>query len=162
MEKQEEFLRESNKIEREYSEQAFDDAKDSWEYAVHKKKISMTQILEIHRRLMQNLNPNIAGKIREVDVYVGIRKCLEPHHIKKALKFLLNIKPSTEEGIREWHIEFEKIHPFVDGNGRTGRILMNFQRLKLGLPLLIIHEGKEQFEYYNWFKDGGSFFSSQP
>ncbi len=156
-----EFLRESNAIEREYSKEALEDAKNSWEYAKNKRQISMTQILDIHRRLMQNLNSKIAGKIREVDVYVGNRKCLEPHYIKKTLKYLLTIKPSTEEGIKEWHIQFEECHPFEDGNGRVGRILMNFQRLKIGLPLLIIHEGKEQREYYNWFKQKGGLNSSQ-
>ena len=57
-----------------------------------------------------------------------------------------------EETIEQDHIWFEKIHPFEDGNGRTGRILMNIQRLNAGLPLLIIHEGKEQMEYYKWFQ----------
>ena len=147
-----EFLKESNAIEREYSEQALEDSRDAWEYAKNKKKISITQILDIHRRLMKNINPIIAGKIRNVPVYVGNRECLEFWNINKTLKYLITIKPSTEEGIRDWHIEFEKCHPFIDGNGRTGRILMNFQRLKIGLPILIIHEGKEQQEYYKWFK----------
>ena len=54
--------------------------------------------------------------------------------------------------IKRWHIQFEHIHPFEDGNGRVGRILMNFQLVKKGLPILVIHEGKEQREYYKWFK----------
>jgi len=162
MEKQEiEFLEESNAIEREYSREALRDSINAWEYAKNKKKISMTQILNIHRRLMENINPRIAGKIRDVDVYVGNRICLEPHKIRGMLEYLITIKPSTEEGIRDWHIEFEKVHPFKDGNGRTGRILMNFQRLKIGLPLLIIHRDEEQFEYYGWFKQKGGFNSSQ-
>jgi len=49
------------------------------------------------------------------------------------------------------HIEFENIHPFEDGNGRVGRILMNIQCLNAGLPLLVIHTGKEQQKYYTWF-----------
>jgi len=37
------------------------------------------------------------------------------------------------------------------GNGRVGRILYNIHRLLLGLPIHVIHEGKEQKEYYTWF-----------
>jgi len=70
--------------------------------------------------------------------------------IKRAMENLLDAK--DELSPEEFYIEFEEIHPFEDGNGRTGRILMNLQRIKLGLSLLIIHEGKEQMEYYKWFK----------
>jgi len=58
----------------------------------------------------------------------------------------------TDETIKKAHIAFEKIHPFEDGNGRVGRIILNFQRVKAGLPILVIHTGKEQQEYYKWFK----------
>jgi len=51
---------------------------------------------------------------------------------------------------KSMHIQFEKIHPFIDGNGRIGRILMNWHRLKLGLPIKIIIE-TEKYNYYKWF-----------
>ena len=163
------FLRESNAIEGEYSSEALTDSMTAWEYA-KKKDISIKAILYIHRILMRHLNPRIAGKIRDVDVWVGGRKGYNPKIIKDELNILCeksnNLRLVTgnslstekrerdykELWIKNWHIEFEKIHPFEDGNGRTGRILMNLQRLKLGLPLLIIHEGKEQIGYYRWFK----------
>lgn len=53
--------------------------------------------------------------------------------------------------MKNHHVEYEIIHPFVDGNGRTGRMFMNWERLKGGLPILVIHEGEEQQEYYKWF-----------
>ena len=49
------------------------------------------------------------------------------------------------------HVMFEKTHPFIDFNGRTGRILWNIHRHLLGLPIKIIHEGEEQMEYYKLF-----------
>lgn len=49
------------------------------------------------------------------------------------------------------HVEFEDLHPFPDGNGRTGRILYNWHRIQLGLPVHVIHEGDEQYDYYQWF-----------
>ena len=56
-----------------------------------------------------------------------------------------------EEAIRQGHIDFETIHPFEDGNGRTGRMLMSWQRKKAGLEPLLIR-ASERWEYYQWFK----------
>ncbi len=152
-----EFLSESNKIEREYSKEALEDSKDAWRFAFkHKHMINMGFIKIVHQELMKNLDPTIAGNIRECKVWVGNRECLDYKKIDKALsnwiKTYSKLKKSTE--IKEAHIKFEEIHPFEDGNGRTGRILMNIQRLNAGLPLLIIHEGEEQMEYYKWFTLG--------
>ncbi|MEK6878353.1 MAG: DNA phosphorothioation-dependent restriction protein DptG [Nanoarchaeota archaeon] len=162
-----EFLTESNAIESEYSKEALDDALQAWKTAIiANEPISVDLILAIHRRLMNRLNPKIAGKIRKVDVWVGGKKGMNPELIKDELKELceiwetyFNIKETVEETgykkeevIKDSHIHFEKIHPFLDGNGRTGRILMNLQRMKLGLPILIIKE-KEKQEYYKWFRE---------
>jgi fido (protein-threonine AMPylation protein) len=166
-----EFLRESNAIEREYTEGALFDAKKSWIVGVlnFKKDFSIDLICGIHRRLARNINKKIAGHIRTVPVYVGnryeYRECLKPELIKDKLEKLIKTwndqrenlkempKSTREDFIRKWHIDFEGIHPFEDFNGRTGRILMNLQRLSVGLPILIIHEGTEQFLYYRWFKE---------
>jgi len=55
------------------------------------------------------------------------------------------------------HVTYEGIHPFVDFNGRTGRMFMNWERMQAGLPILIIKAdwpkiGGEQMEYYKWFQ----------
>jgi fido (protein-threonine AMPylation protein) len=177
-EEADEFIYESNKIEREYSQKAFEDAKQAWVTGVlnFKKDFSIDLICGIHRRLMKRLNPKIAGNIRDIPVYVGnskgYRECMKPELIRGELQKLVDkwsnrdnyLKKAgahsgkldlkrKEEFVKQWHVEFEHTHPFEDGNGRTGRILMNLQRLTLGLPLLIIHEGEEQFEYYKWFKE---------
>lgn len=154
-----EFLKESNAIEREYSEKALEDAKHSWNFAKRHKhnEIDIEFIKLIHQELMKRLNPRIAGKIRGIDVWVGNRKGLDPKEIELSLRdwcLGANSKIDVDKGtIEQDHIWFEKIHPFEDGNGRTGRILMNIQRLNAGLPILIIHEGEEQMEYYKWFKE---------
>lgn len=166
-----EFLRESNAIEREYSDEAFEDSKQAWIVGVLNAKddFSIDLMCGIHRRLMKRLNREIAGKIRDIPIYVGnskgYRECLKPEYIKERLIYLFDawednkkqlqksLDSTKEVFVKQWHIDFEAVHPFRDGNGRVGRILMNLQRLMLGLPLLIIHEGDEQMEYYKWFKE---------
>ncbi len=165
-----EMLRESNAIEREYSDEALEDAIKAWEYArENDKKINLEWLLEIHRILMERLVPEIAGKLRDGDVriiiynssfkeWIGGKQCRFISHallkgeVNTALSFITNKSKTPEEAAREAHIHFEFIHPFFDGNGRTGRILYNIHRLKLGLPIHVIHEGKEQHEYYKWFQ----------
>jgi len=174
----EEFLKESNAIEREYSKEALQDANQAWtcgaiSFIMGNEPMSIDLILAIHRRLLKRLNPRIAGKIRDVPVMIGgdIRS-QNKEEIKKQLQdwcdkcnnvtFAIpasqrfNTKEYIDgihwDFIKRMHVEFELIHPFEDGNGRTGRILMNLQRIKYRMPLLVIHEGREQMEYYKWFK----------
>ncbi|MEK6881569.1 MAG: Fic family protein [Nanoarchaeota archaeon] len=151
-----EFLEQSNAIEREYSTQALEDAMLAWNYAKKhfNKSIYRTTILKIHKLLLQNISPEIAGKIRTYDVRIGGVKGMNPELIEIELQKCIEnyLECETEEEIKQSHIQFEKIHPFADGNGRTGRILMNLQRLIANHPILIIHKGEEQMEYYSWWK----------
>ena len=166
MKEETEFLKESNAIEGEYSKEALEDAKEAWEYAKVMvplgRMIDVQYIKTIHKFLMKRLDSRIAGKIRNVDVWVGNRKCLASKKINDSLlewckrgdlRFLNSPKDIAIEEIEKIHVEFEKIHPFEDGNGRVGRILMNIQRLRSHIGILPIHEGKEQMEYYRWFKE---------
>lgn len=164
--KEKKFLLESNKIEGEYSEGALEDSITAWDYAKNfipaGRKIDTAMIKTIHKFLMKRLDSRIAGKIRKVDVFIGGGKGSNPEEIENELKDLCKFQPanpkkydlphSNENAVKDWHIQFEKIHPFEDGNGRTGRILMNIQRLKIKLPILIIKEDEKQ-EYYKWFRE---------
>lgn len=152
---EEKFIRESNAIEREYSESAFEDACEAYKWAKENMNsiIDVKYILKIHEILMKRLNKRIAGKIRDVDVYVGDKKMMSPEDLRFALRDWCISCYHNAEDVKQLHIWFEEIHPFQDGNGRTGRILMNIQRLKIGLPILVIHEGEDQQKYYQWFKE---------
>ncbi len=160
-----EFLTHSNYIESEYSVEALSDAKRAWTFAYENrlKKMDVNYILEIHKILLKRLNPRIAGKIRDCEIFIGgLRKDFISEQVikedledwMKGTKLLTDIFGGmAEHNIEQTHVEFEQIHPFEDGNGRVGRILYNIHRIKEKLPIHIIHEGQEQKEYYKWFED---------
>ena len=161
-----EFLKESNAIERVYSNEALEDALEAWRYASTLNDLKLKSVLKIHWLLLKNINPQIAGKIRDCDVWIGgnIKKFMSEEFLISQLEgWIINFnsyiktikvidKKLKHDFTRYNHIQFEKIHPFKDGNGRVGRILYNLLRIKTKLPIHIIHTGEEQLEYYKWFK----------
>ncbi|MDH5664723.1 MAG: Fic family protein [Nitrosopumilus sp.] len=152
-----EFIRESNAIEGEYSDQAITSAMEAWNYGIaaithNGGYVGVADILVLHHLLMKNIRRDISGKFRECSVIVGGRIC-PPWWIVHDLvtEWVDRYQRIDYTKIHCAHIEFEHIHPFIDGNGRVGRIIMNLQRVYNDMPLLIIHTGEEQQEYYKWF-----------
>lgn len=152
-----EFLRESNAIEGVYDEDSLVQAEAAFAYLLKQKVMTPSVVCNTHKILMtgQGLYADELGAYRRVAVYIGgkaaLMSLLIPERMDEWCKRMNN--PALVEHWKEMHVEYEKIHPFVDGNGRTGRMFMNWQRIRAGLHLHIIHEGAEQREYYGWFKD---------
>lgn len=149
-----EFLRESNLIEGVDDPKADAQALVAWNYLLDQKEMSLGVLLKLHKILMtgQPLRPDERGYFRKVDVFVGMKKMLPPHLIHAFLRSWLE-RMNKGDG-SDWkllHIEYENFHPFVDGNGRTGRMLMNWYRMHHGMPILTIY-AKERHKYYDWFK----------
>lgn len=96
-----------------------------------------------------DMQPNWRGYYRNIGVWIGGRKGMEsskiPYAMDTWIKTLKLYVPKTA------HIEFEKIHPFVDGNGRTGRMLMWWHELETDRKPTLIMADKRQ-DYYRWFK----------
>ena len=162
-----EFLQHSNLIERETTFSALEEAKEAWEYLMTKDELTIPIIKGVHNLLMRNrdtLLPSDRGRFRDITVYIRGKPALNALKVPEAMEqWVMNVMDLVingrreseifrEKTVKEQHIEFERIHPFVDGNGRTGRMFMNWTRLKLGLPILVIHVGEEQQEYYSWFR----------
>lgn len=156
------FLRESNAIEGVYDEESLVQASQAWDYLLESYELSLTTLLGAHRILMHDkLFPSQIGCLRKCDVrvggYVAVGYQKLPNRIAEwinnvngSMKFPRSEEDNELLGISQ-HVEFEKIHPFVDGNGRMGRMLLNWWRLMVGLPILVIYESTK-LEYYKWFK----------
>ena len=152
-----EFLRESNAIEGVYDDESFDQAMLAWDYLYNQDVLTLDVIKQTHNILMKNsdLRESEIGKFRTIDVWVGRHRGFTPKSIEPNLLMRFCFECMRASPPPEWqqlHVIYEKIHPFVDGNGRTGRMFMNWTRVKrCGLPLLIIKESERQ-EYYQWFR----------
>ena len=147
-----EFIKESNAIEEVHTHQAIQDSLEAWEYLKNRSlKLGMDDVLLVHKLVLKNLRPDIAGKLRKLNVRVGDRLCPDWEFVKGSLAVLMTMLPKkTMLEVLRWHIDFEALHPFEDGNGRVGRLIMAHQSNKLNLhPILF--RANDRSGYYSLF-----------
>jgi Fic family protein len=154
---------------REYLEvQAYADAAD-WVYAQairdpkhsgHDRRVTLTEIREIHRRTVDtvwahfppdHLDPKeTAGSFRRHDIeafpggmkpppFVDVQPLLTDW-VQKVNKRRPPVDRPVVEELAEYHADFERIHPFRDGNGRVGRLLLNLLLVRSGYPPAVIYK----------------------
>jgi len=116
-------------------------------------------ILRLHSMLLDNIDNRIAGRFRGKNehVRVGTHIAPPPEHVERMVEqCLIEFRTDTEghpvERISKFHLQFENIHPFNDGNGRMGRIIINHQLNGMGYPAVIIRN-KGKTEYYRALRD---------
>ena len=123
-----------------------------------KEKLTNKLLLKWHKDIFGETKEDIAGVFRTYNVRVGPYIAPEWQEVKNLMKDFIrfsekNIFLNPVELAARAHYRFESIHPFGDGNGRIGRLLMNHILWYAGYPMLII-EYKKRGSYYKAFPRG--------
>jgi Fic family protein len=121
--------------------------------------LTLDVILLLHKMLLDNFDGKIAGRFRaETEwVRVGNYIAVDPKIIVPKLEEMLTGFMATDHlpiasRIAKLHLTFEHIHPFVDGNGRIGRVINNYLLIREGfVPINIKFRDRKQ--YYEAFKE---------
>jgi Fic family protein len=117
-----------------------------FEMVSYEKDLSIGIVLKWHRELFENTKSRIAGRVRNYNVYISGSAHVPadfselPTLLVEFFKWYNKVKAKTHpvELSALVHLKFETIHPFGDGNGRIGRLIMNFILHKTGYPMLDI------------------------
>ena len=127
------------------------------ELVKEKCEINERVIKQIHYLVLADKKDD-RGVYRRVPVRImgAAHETAQPYLIITKMEELLRNYLASEEHIvtklARFHIEFEGIHPFIDGNGRTGRLLVNLELMKAGYPPIYI-KFTDRIAYYNAFDE---------
>ncbi|MFH0951798.1 MAG: Fic family protein [Patescibacteria group bacterium] len=123
------------------------------------QELSLMVILSLHKILMASIRDEVAGRFRKDNEYVRVGSYIAPNpkEVTELLdKMLAEYNASSRENIirriAKLHLTFEHIHPFVDGNGRIGRVINNYFLIREGfVPVNIKFIDRKM--YYEAFKE---------
>ena len=126
--------------------------------------LSESVIKNIHALVLMN-RPEDKGVYRRIPVKImgAYTEPVQPYLIEPKMTELLQSDNERKgaihdiERIARFHLEFEGIHPFIDGNGRTGRLLMNLELIKCGYPPINVKfaDRKRYYDAFDaYYKDG--------
>lgn len=123
------------------------------------QELTLDVILLLHKMLISNIRDDVAGRFREKNEFVRVGNYIAPNpqEIIERLKKMLSEYNATSQiniikRIAKFHLVFESIHPFCDGNGRIGRVLNNYLLIREGfVPINVKFIDRKK--YYQAFKE---------
>ncbi len=122
---------------------------------------------EFDERFIKKLNEIINRDIKDTEGYRTVQVFIqgsehippEPEKVPNLMMdYIYNYNHDEQDiftKIAKYHIDFEKIHPFEDGNGRTGRLLINYELLKNDLPPVVIAK-EDRVKYFEFLRNNDS------
>lgn len=121
--------------------------------------LTLDVMLSLHKMLISNIRDDIAGRFRKDNEYVRVGSHIAPgpkEILERLEKMLADYNAASHESIikriAKLHLDFEYTHPFIDGNGRIGRVLNNYLLIREGfVPINIKFIDRKK--YYDAFKE---------
>ena len=123
-------------------------------------------IKNIHSLVLMN-QPEDKGVYRRIPVRImgAYTEPVQPYLIEPKMTELLTVNEERKttmgviERVARFHLEFEGIHPFIDGNGRTGRLIMNLDLIRNGYPAINVKfaDRKKYYDAFDaYYRDGSA------
>lgn len=123
------------------------------------QELGLEVILSLHKMLISNIRDDIAGRFRKENEFVRVGAYIAPapsEVMPRLEKMLAEYHAASRNNIiqrlSKMHLEFEHTHPFIDGNGRIGRVLNNYILIREGyVPINIKFIDRKK--YYEAFRE---------
>ena len=123
------------------------------------KELNLDVILFLHKMLISNIRDDIAGRFRKENEFVRVGNYIAPNPkeiVKLLEEMFVDYNSLSHENVikrmAKLHLQFENIHPFIDGNGRIGRAVNNYLLIREGyVPINI--KFIDRSAYYGAFKE---------
>lgn len=123
------------------------------------KELDLDGVLALHKMLISNIRDDVAGRFRASGEYVRVGSHIAPapeEVVGRLEKMFVDYNAASHENIAlriaRLHLAFEHTHPFVDGNGRIGRIINNYLLIREGFVPINI-KVVDRARYYEAFRE---------
>lgn len=128
------------------------------------QELTLDVILSLHKMLLANIRDDVAGRFRKENEFVRVGNHIAPNPkevVERLEKMLIEYNAESRENIikriAKIHLVFEYTHPFIDGNGRIGRVINNYLLIREGFVPINIKfiDRKMYYEAFNEFDAKG-------